>query len=144
LSRPVDFLQHLAVAVDKHSQREPRCTQHALHLQAGIDELADGCVCCFQQPLRPVRIIIRRDADDRKIMAVTAPREAFQGRHFFPAGTAPARPNIDEQRPAVKRAQFPGWSVQALQRHVPQSYTDGRLDGAGDRSGVWDSKAQQN
>jgi hypothetical protein len=129
LACPVDFFQYPAVAIDEHRQRKPRCPQHVFHPQVLIDELADGCIDFFQQVLGAIRIVIRRNTNDRKIAAFAAPRETFQRRHFLPAWAAPACPNIDDQRPAAKLAQLASRAVQPLQRRIEQSGP--LLDGGG-------------
>jgi hypothetical protein len=105
LSRPVDLLEYPAVGIDEHGQGQPRCAQHMFHLQIGVDELADGRMRVLQQALGFIDVVIRRDAYDRKILSSIAPREPLQRRHFLPAGTAPTRPHIDDERSAAQRAQ---------------------------------------
>jgi len=127
LSRSIDFLEYSAVGADEYGQGQPRCAQHVFHLQSGIDEMADGRIRILQHAFGLIGIVIRRDADDRKILLSVAPREPLQRRHFLPAGTAPARPNIDDQRPAAKRAQSALRTVQPFERRFPQHPSDRHL-----------------
>jgi hypothetical protein len=141
LACPVDFFQYPAVAIDEHRQGKLRCPQRVFHPQVLIDELADGCIDFFQQVLGAIRIVVRRNTNDREIAAFATPRETFQRRHFLPAWAAPACPNIDDERPAAKLAQLASRAVQPLQRRIGQSGPlldgdgNGRRVGDGDRVG---------
>jgi hypothetical protein len=127
LPRTIDFVEHAAIGADQYSERQPRCTEQVFHLQLGIDKLADGRIGLLEEAQGLIGIVIRRNADHRKPAGGLQPCQPLQRLHFRFARPAPARPDIDDQRPAAEFRQPFRRTVQSLQGRVAQHVSDLRF-----------------